>query len=101
MVLIKNVTTPTKRDRYLKAQHYTILTKVVDETIRSHFLQLHNKLSSVQSAFKEVNSYPFLCTIFFSNLHIKHQAEPGVHFMINYKNYFCFFKKKLDLGLLF
>jgi len=32
MVLIKNVIT-TKGDRYLKAQHYTILTKVVDEVI--------------------------------------------------------------------
>jgi len=33
MVLIKNVTTTTKGNQYLKAQHYTILTKVVDETI--------------------------------------------------------------------
>ncbi len=32
MVLIKNVTT-TKKDWYLKAQHYTILTKVVDKGI--------------------------------------------------------------------
>jgi len=32
MVLIKNVIT-TKGDRYLRAQHYTILTKVVDEVI--------------------------------------------------------------------
>jgi len=32
MVLIKNVTT-TKGDQYLMAQHYTILTKVVDDTI--------------------------------------------------------------------
>jgi hypothetical protein len=31
MVLIKNVTTSTKGDRYLRAQHYTILTKVMDE----------------------------------------------------------------------
>jgi hypothetical protein len=31
MVLIKNVTTTSKGDRYLRAQHYTILTKVVDE----------------------------------------------------------------------
>ncbi len=35
MVLIKNVTTTiTKGDQYLRAQHYTILTKVVNETIR-------------------------------------------------------------------
>jgi hypothetical protein len=31
MVLIKSVTTTSKGDQYLKAQHYTILTKVVDE----------------------------------------------------------------------
>jgi hypothetical protein len=33
MVLIKNVTIISKGDRYLKAQHYKILTKVVDEAI--------------------------------------------------------------------
>jgi hypothetical protein len=32
MVLIKNVTTTSKGNQYLKAQHYTILTKVVDKT---------------------------------------------------------------------
>jgi hypothetical protein len=63
MVLIKNVTITTKGDQYLKAQHYTILTKVIDEAIQTHLLQLHNKLSSVQFAFKEVNSFPFLCII--------------------------------------
>jgi hypothetical protein len=63
MVLIKNVTTTTKGDQYLRAQHYTILIKVVDEATRTHFLQLHNKLSSVQSTFKESNFYPFLCII--------------------------------------
>jgi hypothetical protein len=31
MVLIKNVTITTKGDRYFKARHYTILTKVVDK----------------------------------------------------------------------
>ncbi len=31
MVLIKNVTT-SKGNQYLKAQQYTILTKVIDET---------------------------------------------------------------------
>jgi hypothetical protein len=62
--LIKNVTKTTKKYQYLKAQHYIILTKVVDEAIQIHFQQLHSKLSSVQSSFKEVNSYPFLCIIF-------------------------------------
>ncbi len=32
MVLIKNVTTTTKEDRYSKAKHNIILTKVLDET---------------------------------------------------------------------
>jgi hypothetical protein len=31
MVLIKNVTTTINGDRYLRAQHYTILIKVVEE----------------------------------------------------------------------
>jgi hypothetical protein len=31
MVLIKNVTTTTKGNQYLRAQLYTILTKVMDE----------------------------------------------------------------------
>jgi hypothetical protein len=35
MVLIKNVTTTTKGDQYLRAQHYIILTKVVDKAIRA------------------------------------------------------------------
>jgi len=38
MVLIKNVITTTKGDRYLNTQHYTILTKVVDEATKVHFL---------------------------------------------------------------
>jgi len=52
MVLIKNVTT-TKGYPHLGAQHYTILTKVVDETTQTYLLQLHNKLSSAQFAFKK------------------------------------------------
>ncbi len=36
--LINNVVTTSKRNRYLKAQHYTIFTKVVDEGIQNHFL---------------------------------------------------------------
>jgi hypothetical protein len=39
MVQFKNVTiTTTKGDRYLMAQHYTILTKGVDEATRAHLL---------------------------------------------------------------
>ncbi len=83
MVLINNVTT-SKGDRYLKAQHYTILTKVIDETIQVRLLQLHNKLSNVQFAFKEVNSFPILCIIQCFFLHIKYQIEPNVHLIINY-----------------
>ncbi len=63
MILIKNVTVISKGNRYLKAQDYTILIKVVDEAIWIHFLQFHNKLSSVQPALKELNSFPFLCII--------------------------------------
>jgi hypothetical protein len=37
MVLIKNVTT-SKKYQYLKAQHYIILTKVVDKDIQTHLL---------------------------------------------------------------
>jgi hypothetical protein len=65
MVLIKNVITTTKGDRYLTAQYYIILTKVVDEATQARPLQLHNKLSNAQFTFKEVNSYPFLCIICF------------------------------------
>jgi hypothetical protein len=60
MVLIKNVTITSKGNQYLMAQHYTILTKVINETTWVHLLKSHNKLSSVQSAFKKVNSFSFL-----------------------------------------
>jgi len=96
----QNVTTTTKGDQYLMAQHYTILTKVVDEVIQTHLLQLHNKLSNVQSTFKDVNSYPFLCINFFFQIYTKNQIEPNVHLMINYENYFCIFSP-LNLGFLF
>jgi hypothetical protein len=33
LVLIKNMIITSKGDQYLKAQHYTILTKVVDKPI--------------------------------------------------------------------
>jgi hypothetical protein len=38
MVLIKNVTTTSKGYWYLRAQHYIILTLVVDEIIWTHLL---------------------------------------------------------------
>ncbi len=38
MVLIKNVTTTTKRDQYLSVEHYIILTKVLDKIIRIRLL---------------------------------------------------------------
>jgi hypothetical protein len=44
MVLIKNVTTIIKGNRYLRAQNYIILTKVVEEVTQARLLQLHNKL---------------------------------------------------------
>jgi hypothetical protein len=37
MVLIKNMTTTIKGDQYLRAQHYTILTNVVDKITRALF----------------------------------------------------------------
>jgi hypothetical protein len=37
MVLIKGLTT-TKGDRYLRAQHYIILTKVVNKATQIHLL---------------------------------------------------------------
>jgi hypothetical protein len=57
------VTITPKGDWYLKAQHYTFLTKVVDEVIQARLLKLHNKLSSVQHALKGVNFFPILCII--------------------------------------
>jgi hypothetical protein len=38
MVMIKNVTTTKKGDQYLKAQHHTILTKVVDKATQTCLL---------------------------------------------------------------
>jgi len=38
MVLMKNETTSTIGDRYLRAQHYTILTKVMDEVTQTCIL---------------------------------------------------------------
>ncbi len=62
MILIKNVTTTTKKDQYLKAKHYTILAKVINKV--TCLMKLYNKLSSAQSTFKEINSFPFLCIIY-------------------------------------
>jgi hypothetical protein len=65
MVLIKHVALTTKGDRLLRIQiHYTIFNKVVDETIWTHLLQLHNKLSSIQPTFREVNFIRFVYTKF-------------------------------------
>jgi hypothetical protein len=76
MELIKNVTTISKGDQYLRAQHYKILTKVVDEVTGIHHFQLHNKLSNVQPTLKEVNFFPILCIIQkkfkFTQKNIKH-----------------------------
>jgi hypothetical protein len=63
MLLIKNVTTTSKKDRYLRAQNYTILTKVVNEAIQVRLFQLHSKLSSAQPALKEVSLFPIICII--------------------------------------
>ncbi len=63
MLLIENVTTTSKRDQYLKEQHYTILTKVVDETTQICFFQLRNKLSNAQPALKEISLFPIVCII--------------------------------------
>jgi hypothetical protein len=63
MLLIKNVTTTSKIYRYLKAQHYTILTKLVDKAIKVRVLWLHNKLSNAQLALREVSLFPILCII--------------------------------------
>jgi hypothetical protein len=49
-----------KRRSIFEGQHYTILTKVVDETIEVCFFQSHNKLSIVQPTLKEANSFPIL-----------------------------------------
>jgi hypothetical protein len=46
-----------------EAQHYIILTKVVNEAVQTHYLQLHNKLSSAQPALKEVKSFCIFCII--------------------------------------
>jgi hypothetical protein len=85
MLLIKNVTTTSKGDQYLKEQHYTILTKVVDETTRVCLLQLHNKLSNAQHALKEVSLFPILCIIqCFFQIYTKNIKKPNVHIMVNY-----------------
>jgi hypothetical protein len=65
MVLIKNAATTSKGNRYLRAQQYTILTKVVDEIIQTCVFKLHNKLSIVQLALRQVNSFLF---IFFKDI---------------------------------
>jgi hypothetical protein len=61
MLLIKNMTITSTGDQHLRAQHYTILTKVVDKATQVCLLQLHNKLSS---AFRnQVSFFLILCII--------------------------------------
>jgi hypothetical protein len=61
-----------KRDWYLKAQYYTILNKVVDESVWPHLLQLHNKFTSIWHVVKKVRQHVLhLCIDFFSLYQIK------------------------------
>ncbi len=100
MDLIKNVTTTTKGDRYLRAQHYILLTKVMDEATQAHLLQLHNKLSNVQSTFKEEISYTFLCIICFFQIYTI-KIKQNLMFISWTIMKFLFFFLTLDLGLFF
>jgi hypothetical protein len=71
MVLIKNMTT-TKGDRYLKAQHYTIIIKIIDETIRSPLVVTQQIIKcSICIQRGKFISFPLHHLTFFSNLHIK------------------------------
>jgi hypothetical protein len=74
MVLIKNVATTSKGYWHLKTQQYKCPTKVV-EVIPTCLFKLHDKLSFVWLAPKEVNSF---LLIFFSNLRI-FLMVPNVH----------------------
>jgi hypothetical protein len=65
MVLIKNVATTSKGDWFFWAQQYTIFSKVVDEGVQTHLLQLHNTLSNTQPTFREVNFFFFAYIIYF------------------------------------
>jgi hypothetical protein len=44
MVLVKNVTTIKINNRFLRAQPYTILSKGVDDNVRTQLFQLYTKL---------------------------------------------------------
>jgi hypothetical protein len=85
ITLIKNVTTTSKGDRYWKAQHYTILTEIVDETTQACFLYLHKKLSNVQPTSKKGKflSFPLHHSIFFQ-IYTKNPTQLNVHLIINY-----------------
>ncbi len=65
MVLIKECDNNIKRRLIFKGTTLQNLMKIVDEAIGACLLQLHKKLSNVQSIFKEVNSFPFLCIQWF------------------------------------
>jgi hypothetical protein len=66
----------------LRAQHYTILTKVDKVTCFFGVPQQIIKCSICIQRGKFL-SFPLHHLIFF-NLHIKHQTKPNVHFMLNY-----------------
>jgi len=59
MVLVKNVTATIIGDCFLRAQPYTIFSKVIDERVRTWLLNLHTKLMSNQPLMREVQSYYF------------------------------------------
>jgi hypothetical protein len=101
MVLIKNtITTITKR-------------LIFEGTILHNFHkgcgQSYSSLSSTVT--QQIIKCPiciqrgkflsFFLHQFFSNLHIKHQTKPNVHFVINYKNCFYLYIFTSDSGLLF
>jgi hypothetical protein len=53
MVLVKNVTTIKINNWFLQTQPYTILSKEVDDNVRTQLFQLHTKLTSHQPHVKE------------------------------------------------
>jgi hypothetical protein len=59
MVLVKNVTTITINNQFLRAQPYTILSKGVDDNVKTQLLQLHTKLTSHQPLVRKVIYYSY------------------------------------------
>jgi hypothetical protein len=54
MILMKNVTITKYGDRYLHADNFTILGKVVEEDVRARLIDLHNKFTGNQPPVREV-----------------------------------------------